>query len=180
MKNGTSMDHFHCTKFSKLWHHCKKKQKKNFWNLYFQECWCEFYPSIWPIELCIWNVWSLNLTGPFDLQQSKQQYRLVQSAKSQNFLGDFNPPFHIPASKSHTYLTIKSSIYFLHCLTKRPVERKLLSSQIEDGMAAYFWKEDSTSDSLVLANFNACNNTSMSQPGRVDTKRKLQTTVIET
>lgn len=73
MKNGTSMDHFHCTKFSKLWHHCKKKQKKNFWNLYFQECWCEFYPSIWPIELCIWNVWSLNLTGPFDLQQSKQQ-----------------------------------------------------------------------------------------------------------
>lgn len=136
----------------------------------------EFYPPVWPIELYIWNVWSLNFdrsTWSSTIKTTMHTHRLVQ--KSLIFRSDFDPIFHVPASKSHTYLTINSSICFLHCLTKRPVERKLLSSQERRWNAAYFWIEGSTSDLLVLANSNACNKTSISQSGRVDTRRKLQT-----
>jgi len=86
---------------------------------------------------------------------------------------NYNPLFQVPASKKHTYSTIKSSIYFLHCLTKGPVERKLLSKMecqhtFEKKILQVIYLSWQTLMPLTT-------HLAMSQPCRVNTKRKLQT-----
>lgn len=89
--------------------------------------WVKFYPPVWPSELYfIWNIWQVCLICNNQNNNAYTQTSLKQTL----FFKVTSIHFFIPACKQKEHIfNNKSSIYFLHRLTKRPVERKLLSSQ---------------------------------------------------
>lgn len=53
-------------------------------------------------------------------QQSKHQFILTGELKQVLvFLGDFHSLLYVPAGERHKCVAMKSSIYFLHSLTKK-------------------------------------------------------------